>query len=158
MHFLKSEKSLWTYSGTLLRIPRVCGRSSVFTWMLSNTLCTSGFLIDVILSYNGPYDGVALAQQLRCSVCMQPNSIAAWYSFRPVLARRRRAPRLDEPLVQGALGQNIRYTAVVLYTVAVVLYRAPSPILLLPHLKRSQFSRDHVYETKIMIISEAYGR
>ena len=40
-------------------------------WLRCNMLCrpTPYFVDDVIFSYNGPYGGVMLRQQPRCSVC-----------------------------------------------------------------------------------------
>ena len=35
-----------------------------------NTLCTSGFVDNVMFSYNGPSGGVPIRQQARCSVYM----------------------------------------------------------------------------------------
>jgi len=43
-----------------------CVRGSVLRWRCCGMACTSGFVDDVMFSYNGPYGGVALTQQSRC--------------------------------------------------------------------------------------------
>ena len=36
------------------------GRGSVGFWRRCDTLCTSGFIDDVILAHNGPYGGMSV--------------------------------------------------------------------------------------------------
>jgi len=68
--------------------------------------CISGFLGDVTFSYNGPYGGVTLQQQNRCSVVhgLSPPSrrIGCVQSY-----IRRQAPRLDESFVLWYRGLSI---------------------------------------------------
>ena len=74
-------------SSFIVLVASAC-RSSIFLWRRYNTLCISGFVDDVIVSYNRLYG---------CSV----------YGLTPLLCGvRRGAARLDEPLVQGAPGQK----------------------------------------------------
>jgi len=44
-------------SRNFLCILVICGRGSVLIWQHCNTLCTSGFVDDVMLSHNGPNTG-----------------------------------------------------------------------------------------------------
>jgi len=44
------------------------GRGSVLLCLRCDTLCTSGFVDDVMSSYNGPYGSIMLPQQQRCNV------------------------------------------------------------------------------------------
>ena len=57
-----------------MRVAR--GRGSVLLLRRCNMLCTSGFVDDITVSYNGLYVAVTVPQQPR---------YAAWYGLHPVL-------------------------------------------------------------------------
>jgi len=63
------------------------GRGSVLLCQYFNTLCTSGFMVDDMFSYNGLYDATIVAS-LQC--CARANTPAAWYWLHPVLDFGRR--------------------------------------------------------------------
>jgi len=75
------------------------GSSSVLLWRRRDTLCTSGFFDDVMLSYNG---GVSLPQQFRCNVVHRLTPLL--HGIGCALSGRRRAPQLDESIAQGVPG------------------------------------------------------
>jgi len=79
---------------------------SVIHWR--RTLRTSGFVDDAVFNYNGIYSGVMLVQQTHRSVVHTPRQpccvlVASFPS-------RRRAPRLDESILQGVPWQSVRWT------------------------------------------------
>ena len=75
-----------------------CSRGSVLLRRRFDTLRTSGFVIDVMISSNGPYGGVTLRQQPRWDIVS---------GLRCVLRGRRRAPRPDESFVYGMPGAKL---------------------------------------------------
>jgi len=75
---------------------------SVLFWRRCDTLCTSGFVDDVVFAYNERNGGVSLPQQSRCSVAygltpccvvLVASGPGLWW-----------APELDESFVQGMPG------------------------------------------------------
>jgi len=53
---------------TKLSVHVPCGHGMILFSRRCNILCTSGFVNDVTLSFNGPYGNVTLLQQPCCSV------------------------------------------------------------------------------------------
>ena len=82
-----------------------CSRGSVLLWWHRNTLCSSGFVDDVIFSS----DPIA-AWRYRSRIAAM--SCTSWHPCCMALVascpRRRRAPGLDESFVQGTPGRIIR--------------------------------------------------
>jgi len=66
------------------------GRGSIAICRLSDKLCTSGFLNDVILFHNGPNSHVNTVAATPLQRCTQANAPAAWCWLYPVLDDARR--------------------------------------------------------------------
>jgi len=60
-----------------------CGRGSVFLWQRCNMLCISGFVDDVIFSYDVSYGGVCYSSSI-ATMRVHPNTPAARYWLRLV--------------------------------------------------------------------------
>jgi len=86
----------------------VYGRGSIALWQWCNI---SGFVDDVMLSYNGPHVGVSLRQHCSSLAVMSRTTCHLWCVVLAALCpRRRQAPRLDESFVRGVPGRNMRCT------------------------------------------------
>jgi len=94
MPIIKSRKVLELFPNLKVRIVRTdalvhltCSYGSVLLWRRCNTLCTSGFVDDVMFSDNGPRGSVTLTQQPSCNIvhCARANTPAAWCWLRSVL-------------------------------------------------------------------------